>query len=339
MPLEFYLIMLGLILGGVIFGIYVYRKITRPFAEKMAKSAASAERDPPNLEDIGIKVKSIVDNALNSIDRIDTDSDEHPQSSDQENLEDLAAALATEQDHLKEEDEEHVPFSRGSNLLCLANILAALILFVVFIWEDLTTGYSFEDTFENVFWTAIVVSPLLLVAGLEYKLFTIRKNGYDTTWFYVIEGLLGATLAVVVYFVATIGPSEVWAYFLGAWIVLGFCLYAWQRMDPDSSISKQWRAGKSFSSAINGGESTAYKSVRRNISNSTRTSSFNISRQTKQKGKQMPTSKTVFVVKVKMGASGGMAKAGEWPTIEYAEHQADQLRKQGKEVVVIAQQK
>ena len=81
-------------------------------------------------------------------------------------------------------------------------------------------------------------------------------------------------------------------------------------MDPDSSISKQWRAGKSFSSAINGGESTAYKSVRRNISNSTRTSSFNISRQTKQKGKQMPTSKTVFVVKVKMGASGGMAKAG-----------------------------
>jgi hypothetical protein len=40
-----------------------------------------------------------------------------------------------------------------------------------------------------------------------------------------------------------------------------------------------------------------------------------------------------------MGASGGMAKAGEWPTIEYAEHQADQLRKQGKEVVVIAQQK
>ena len=305
----------------------------------MAQQVESAENNPPNFEELGSKIASMVDSALSSKSPPDINSNEHPQSSDQENLEDLAAAVATEQNHSREENEENGSFSSGSNLLCMANILAALILFLVFIWEDLTAGYSFEDTFENVFWTAIVVSPLLLLAGLEYKLFTIRKNGYDTKWFYAIEGLLGATLAVVVYFVATIGPSEVWAYFLGAWIVLGLCAYAWQRMDPDSSISKQWRTGKSLSSSINGGESTAYKSVKRNISNSTSKSSLDISPQTKQKVKQIPTSKTVFVVKASKGASGGFASAGEWPTIEHAENRADQLRKQGYKVVVIPEQR
>ena len=56
----------------------------------------------------------------------------------------------------------------------------------------------------------------------------------------------------------------------------------------------------------------------------------------------MPTSKTVktvFVVMQKMGTSGGMARAGEWPTIELAENQANLIRKQGFEALVIPEQR
>ena len=328
MPLEFYLIILGIILGGIVLGFYIYRKI-KPKIENLAESV---ERNPPKFEDLGAKIKSKLDSALSSESLLDSKSDEHPQITGQEDLEDVAAALATEQYHLKEEDEEYVAFSWGTNMLCLANVLAVLILFLVFIWEDLTAGYSFEDTFENVLLTAIVVSPLLLIAGFEYKLFTIRKNGYDTKWFYVIEALIGTTLGVVAYFVATRGPSEVWNYFLGAWFALGLCVYAWQRMDPDSDASRLWRYQSERERRIQSrsmDRQSYFKQKERGAnSNSTSKSSFGTSRQKKQKEKQAPARKTVWVVKVRY-PSGGMAKAGEFPTVEQAEWRADQLRKQG----------
>ena len=236
----------------------------------------------------------------------------------------------------------NLPSVREDRTCCAESTYATLVLLVVFLWEDLTAGYSFEDTFENVFWTAIVVSPLGLIAGLEYKVFKIRKNGFDTGWFYFAEAAIAILLAVVAYFVWSIGAKEVWWYFLGTWLFLGFCIYGWQRLDPNSTASRQWQTLNALSVNMKGTENGADKSHRRNISSPVTQPSGNFSPETKRKEAEVPTSKTVktvFVVMQKMGTSGGMARAGEWPTIELAENQANLIRKQGFEALVIPEQR
>ena len=368
MPLEFYLIVLGLLVGGVFLGIYIYRK-TRPLAEKLSDLAVSAEQNPTNLEGLELKVESIVDSALNSIDRLDSDADEHRESSGEETFEDLAAALSTEEDyeetfedlaaalsteedHMAEDEVERVPVSKAANLLCVVNILTALILFVVFIWEDLTAGYGFKEAFDGVFWTTLVVSPLFVVQWIEYQFFKIRRNGYDSIWIYGVEGLLGAFLAVVVYFVATMGPSEVWDYFLGVWVALVFIAWGWQQLFPNSALSKMLpnfsssnKRGAAIASWLKGGESTSHnRSISRKISNSTSTPSFSNSPKTKQKEKKMPTptqttaSRNIFEVYILTGTGGFPQLAGSFPTLTHAEWRADDLRKRGYKARVVQKQ-
>ena len=341
--------MLGLLVGGVFLGIYIYRK-TRPLAEKLSDLAVSAEQNPTNLGGLESKVESMVDSALNSIDRLDSDADEHRESSGEETFEDLAAALPTEEDYEAGDEVERMPVSKAANLLCVVNILTALILFVVFIWEDLTAGHGFEEAFEGVFWTALVVSPLFVVQWIEYQFFKIRRNGYDSIWIYVVEGLLGAFLAIVVYFVATEGPSKVWSYLIGVWIALGLLVWAWQQMFPNSSLSKMFpnfssstKRGAAIASWLNGGESTTQnRSISRKISNSTSTPSFSNSPKTKQKEKKMPSptqttaSKNIFEVQIV--TKGFPVPAGSFPTIELAQWRADYLRKRGNKVIVVQKQ-
>mgnify|MGYP007000440028 len=71
----------------------IYRKI-KPKIENLAQQVESAEHSPSNFEELGSKIASMVDSALSSQSPPDSNSNKHSQGSDQENLEDLAAAVA-----------------------------------------------------------------------------------------------------------------------------------------------------------------------------------------------------------------------------------------------------